>query len=162
MRCPICGARLYQKQICQYCKITDDDIKNASNKKVKEERKFGNTDLIHYSSVIPKDVNKWKLWLYTIFLGFVGVNHFYVNRPVRAWFSVITTSLSMIILFITMFSTIQSQTVIEVILTIYDIVFLVMTVNVIMWISDIINLIFKIFKVPVVLPEKEDVEVKNK
>ena len=36
MRCPICGSKMVQKQLCKYCKITDDQVKNASNKKVKE------------------------------------------------------------------------------------------------------------------------------
>ena len=79
MRCPICGAKLYAKQICPYCKITDEQILNASNKKVKEYRKTGNTDMIHYTTVIPKDLSRLKIILYTIFLGLVGVNHYYVK-----------------------------------------------------------------------------------
>ena len=34
MRCPICGAKMVNKQLCQYCNITDEQIYNASNKKV--------------------------------------------------------------------------------------------------------------------------------
>ena len=103
MRCPICGAKLYQKQICKYCKVTDEQIVNASNKKVKEERKLGNNDLIHFSTVVPKDVEKWKLWVYTILLGFIGVNHFYINRPYRAVYSLVSTILSMSILIVALF-----------------------------------------------------------
>ena len=61
MRCPVCGAKLVAKQICPYCKITDEQITAASNRKVKEYRKTGNGDLICYTTVIPNDLSKVKI-----------------------------------------------------------------------------------------------------
>ena len=90
MRCPICGAKLYQKQICPYCKVTDEQILGASNKKVKEYRKNGDKDLICFTTVVPQDVNRLKLILFTIFLGWLGVNHYYVLRNIRGSFSLIS------------------------------------------------------------------------
>jgi len=55
MRCPICGAKMVNKQLCPYCKITDEQVVSASNKKVKEYRQTGNTDMIHYPV--------WIMWL---------------------------------------------------------------------------------------------------
>ena len=91
MRCPICGAKLVGKQLCPYCKITDEQILNASNRKVKEYRKTGNKDMIHLTNVVPKDLSKLKIILYTIFFGFVGVNHFYVLRNIRGTYSLVST-----------------------------------------------------------------------
>ena len=32
MRCPICGAKLVDNKLCKYCKVTNTQIENASNK----------------------------------------------------------------------------------------------------------------------------------
>ena len=36
MRCPICGSKMVQGQLCKYCGVTADQVENASNKKVTE------------------------------------------------------------------------------------------------------------------------------
>ena len=155
MRCPICGAKMVNKQLCQYCNITDEQVFNASNRKVKFERRLGNHDLIHYTNVLPKDINKLKLWLYTIFLGLVGVHSFYVLRPIKGKFSAWSTGLSFGILIIRLFVKFHSDFMNNVIWYLYYFFFLMMAINVVMWISDIIGLLFRLFKVPVVLGEKE-------
>lgn len=154
MRCPICGAKLYQKLMCPYCKITAEQIKSASNKKAKEYKKTGRGDLVHYTNVLPQDVSRVKLWLFTIFLGWCGVNHFIVGRKVRGGFSVasLVSSILMIILSLTIKTTLPS-----ILLTVdffYEIAFFSMAINVILWGSDIISLLTRSFKVPVVLGEK--------
>lgn len=155
LRCPICGAKMVQKQICPYCKVTDTEVLEASNKKVKEARKAGNKDLIHTTTTIPKDVSRLKLILFTIFLGFVGVNHYYINRPVRATFSVISTagSIAIFIMYLTIdFSTKFGEGLFALV---YQILFYCMALNVVFWILDIFNVIFKSMKIPVVMPDKE-------
>lgn len=155
MRCPICGAKLYQKIICPYCNVTADDVRAASNKKVKEYRKSGRKDLIHFTNVLPQDVSRVKLWLFTIFLGWCGVNHFIVGRYIRGTFSAsaVGCSITMFILNfifhpITTFGIVLLK-------VIYELSFYSMAINIILWASDIIGLLTKSFKVPVVLPEKE-------
>lgn len=155
MRCPVCGAKLYQKMICPFCKVTAEEVKTASNKKVKEYRKTGRKDLIHFSNVIPQDVNKVKLWLFTIFLGFVGVNHFLIGRNIRGGFAVGSTIACLVTFFIKMFVTFYSSVILIAFQAIYEISFYCMVINLILWASDIFALIIKTFKVPVVLPEKE-------
>ncbi|MBQ7352135.1 MAG: NINE protein [Clostridia bacterium] len=155
MRCPVCGAKLVAKQVCPYCKITDTQILNASNKKVKEYRKTGNKDLIHYTNIIPNDVSRVKLLLFTIFLGWIGVNHFYIKRPIRAWFSVIATvgSFSMMLVVMTIGQTIP--TIATILNLLYEVLFYSMAINVLLWVGDIFGCIFKSMKIPVVLGKKE-------
>lgn len=158
MRCPICGAKMINKQICPYCKVVDKQVFGASNKKVKECRKTGNKDLICYTNVIPSDVNKVALWLFTIFFGWCGVNHFIVHRPVRAWYSVISTVGSFAIMLFYYFVKTRTQIGGWIVYILYNVFFICMAINVVMWVFDIISLLFKGFKVPVVLPDKGDVK----
>ena len=150
MKCPICGAKMVNKQLCPYCKITDEQVLNASNKKVSKCRKEGNKDLIHFTNIIPKDVNKLKLILFTIFLGVFGVNHLYVKRIVRGWYAIITDSLFLVFVIINMF-VMPTSAFFNVI---YQIIGYAMAINVILWICDIINVCVRAFKVPIVLAEK--------
>ena len=154
MRCPICGAKMVNKQLCKYCNITDEQVYKASNKKVVDYRKTDREDLIYFTDILPKDVNRLKLVLYTIFFGLVGVNHYYVKRNVRATYAVLSTVLSVIFMVLNL--AIPSLLNVIVFKLVYELIFFTMTFNVIMWVFDIINVIFKKFKVPVVLGDKEN------
>lgn len=155
LKCPICGAKLINKQLCPYCKITDDQIINASNKKVKEYRKSGNTDLIHFTNVLPNDVIRWKLVLYTILFGWLGVNYFYINRPYRATYSMVSSIGSTFILIFGWIVDIHTKVGRITYNIIYELLFYMMAINVVLWVTNIVSAIFKKFKVPVVLAEKE-------
>lgn len=158
MRCPICGARMINGQVCPYCKIVDKQVYGASNKKVKEYREKGYSDLICYTNVLPSDVSKLKLILYTIFFGWCGVNHFLVNRPVRAWYSLVTSVLSLFIIFFNAFYVEKTLAGEWIVWILYNAFLVSMAINVVMWFCDIIGVLLKRFKVPVVLPEKGDVK----
>lgn len=155
MRCPICGAKMANKQVCPYCKITDTDVNSASNKKVKEYRKAGDKDLIYTTSVLPKDVSRLKLTLFTIFLGVVGVNHYYINRPVRGTFAAVSTGGSFLIFIMYLTMEIKSKIGANIFGLVYQVLFYCMAINIVLWILDIFAVIFRTFKVPVVMPDKE-------
>lgn len=150
MRCPICGAKMVNKQLCQYCNITDEQIYNASNKKAKKVRKEGNSDLIHFTTIVPKDVERLKLILFTIFLGVFGVNHLYINRLYRGIYSIVSMSLFVLFVILT-FVGVQFLGFFNIV---YQIVGYAGAINVILWVSDIINVLIKKMKIPVVLAEK--------
>ena len=152
MRCPICGSKMIQNKICKYCNITDEQILNASNKQVKQYRKLDMSDLICFSTVVPTDVSRIKLLLLTIFFGFLGINHFYVNRNVRAFFSLLSFVLA--IIFFSLQLSIKTLKTVIIFRLLYEIVFVAMAINVILWICDIVNVIFYRFKIPVVLADK--------
>ena len=153
MRCPICGSKMVDGKLCQYCKITDEQVYGASNKKVSQYRKNDMSDLVYFTTDIPSDVNKIRLLLYTIFFGFLGVNHFYVKRNIRGMFSLFSFVISAILLVVDQsVKTIGSVLVFRLF---FELAFFAMAINVLLWICDIINVIFRKFKVPVVLKEKE-------
>jgi len=154
-RCPICGAKLQSNVICPYCKITDKQIESASNRKVKEYKAFGNTDMIHYTNIIPSDLSRLKIILYTIFFGLIGVNHYYVLRTKRGIFATVSTAGVFIITILPLVTHIGTTAGKVIYNILFEVLFFMMTFNVIMWVSDLIGVVFKTFKVPVVLGEKE-------
>jgi len=158
LRCPICGAKMINKQLCPYCKVTDEQVLSASNKKVKEYRKSGNVDMIHYTTILPPDLKRWKVVLFTILLGLVGVNYFYVNRPVRGWFSLLSTIGSIIFILLEFLIDFGSKFGKILFNITYEIFLYSMAINVVLWVIDIVSVIFKSFKVPVVIPSKEDIK----
>lgn len=153
MRCPICDAKLESGLICKYCNITNEQIENASNKKVSQYRKEDKSDLIYFTNVIPKDISKIKLLLYAIFLGIFGVHLFYVKRYKRGLFAAISLPVATFMQLINMFVVgFRSVVIIEVL---FEIVIGCLAFSIIFWISDVISIIFRGFKVPIVLGEKE-------
>lgn len=154
MRCPICGSKMVQGELCKYCNITSGQVNNASNKKVSEYRRNDMSDLIYFTTEIPNDVSRIKLLLFTIFLGLFGVNHYYVKRNIRGLYSTLSTALCIIFLVLNLAVTTLSS--VLVFRLMYEIIFFAMAINVLLWVCDIINLIFKHFKIPVVLADKGD------
>ena len=155
MHCPICGAKLYQKEICKYCKITKDVIVEASNKKVKEYRKADRIDEIHTSNVLPKDVNKPLLIFYTLLLGFFGVHSFYVLRNGRGLFSIISFVVSVIFSIFKSTITISIYWMAVTFELLFELSFLLVVINILLWATDAIAVLIGTYKVPVVLPIKE-------
>lgn len=149
---------MVNKQLCKYCGITDEQVVAASNQKVKEYRKSGNTDMIHYTTVIPSDLKRWKIVLYTLLLGWLGINYFYINRPGRACFSLISTIGSFMVLIIDLLVDFSTKFVRIAFNLTYEILFYMMAINVVLWVTNSISVLFKSFKVPVVLPNKEDIK----
>ena len=156
MRCPICGAKMVDKKLCPYCKVTDEQVYNASNKKVSSYRKADMSDLVHFTTVIPKDVSRVKLLLLTIFLGIVGANHCYVKRTIRFLYSLISTSVAMVIVALDLIvPTLRSIVVYNIF---FELVVCALTFNIMFWIFDIINAVLGTFKIPVVLADKGENE----
>ena len=152
MRCPICDAKLESGLICKYCGVTKEQIENASNKKVKEYRREDKSDLIYFTNEIPSDVSRIKLLLYAIFLGIFGVHLFYVKRYKRGLFYAISLPVSLFFQILSMVVTnFQSIIFLELL---FEISIACFTLCLLLWISDILSIIFKGFKVPVVLGEK--------
>lgn len=155
IKCPVCGATLVGNVVCQYCGTTDKQVLNASNKKVKEYRQTGNTDMIHMTTILPSDLVRWKVVLYTILLGWLGINYIYVNRPIRAGFSMGTSIACVVIYTLNLFVSFSSKTLQLGFDIIYEVIFYSMAINVVIWVFDIISVLLKKFKVPVVLASKE-------
>ena len=151
MKCPICGCKMPNKSICVYCKITGEQVENASNIKAKKAIKDGNKKDICYTTVMPNDVNRTKLLLLTILLGFVGAGNFYVGKRYKGLFCLISW-----ILFLPFgITSLALEQRIFIVQLMYEIGLVLATVTIFMWIVDIILLITKSYKVPVILGENK-------
>lgn len=152
VHCPVCGAKLYNNQVCPYCKdVTIERIENASNKAVTEARNKQEYDKVVYSTVIPKDISKKKLWLFTVLLGWFGVQNFYTKKTTKGWFHAVAFGGALFFVTIRFFSE-QYAWGVENGVDIFASLFSFLSaITFLLWIGDIISLLFHKFKVPVVL-----------
>ena len=162
MECPICGAKMLDGKLCKYCGITNVQVETASNEKAKQYLKAGKKEDVCYSKTMPADVNKTKLVLLTVFLGYAGAGNFYVGKKVKAWFNLVSTVLSFIFGLLVYLSETFEWLYQAVIFNLcLDFLSIFGAISFLMWFFDIMALIFKTYKVPVVLGEDE-VKVKVK
>lgn len=153
MRCPICGCKV-KYGICPYCKVTDDQIKGASNKKAKECLKKGEKDKVVLSSTMPSDLNRTRVLLFAILLGLWGGHSYYIGRVKRGLFSSITFIVSFMsfVVYRTWLETSKAMAIIMYLCVFVEVIALCM------WIGDIIKTLCKTLPVPVVLPEKVELQ----
>ena len=152
MKCPKCGCKMKKQIICPYCKITGDEVRFASNKEAKERIKIGDTSEVYISSYIPYDLSKKTLLLITIFGGVLGIDAYYVGRRKRGIIQVATFALAFISFL--MYYAIH----VGFFKHITEILTLVCAIFVCLWLSAIFRLCFGICKVPIVLPNEEQLK----
>jgi len=158
MRCPVCGYNLKKNHYCPYCKVTDDQIKTASNIEAKKCLKTGEKDKIVMSSTLPNDINRTRLLLVSIALGLFGGHNFYVGRYKRGLYMTITFCVCAIIFGIYQ-GWFEGNNVFYLFVQLSA---LVEAMSIVMWFSDVIKIFCKTFPVPVVLGEKVEPNVVNK
>ena len=160
MKCPICGAKMVDGKVCKYCSVTSDQVLQASNKEAKKAFKEKRHKDVCYTTNMPSDVNKPKLVLLTVFLGWFGVGDFYVGKNIKGSYCAVSFGLAIIAAIFNYLATYQGLGGKEVINVFMSITSYLMVVNLLFWAGDIIGFIFKTYKVPVVLPESE-VKIKH-
>lgn len=158
MRCPICGAKL-KDEMCPYCKITNKQVIFASNKKAKQlikEKK--DKDNVHYSNVQPKDVNKVKIWLFTILGGWFGADSFLTGKYYKGCYSLFTFVALYISTAFDVFATRYNwgASASYTFSTLMSFFSLFAVVSFMFWFVGVIQLFTKKYKYPVVLPSVED------
>lgn len=151
MKCPICGCKMKEEFMCPYCKITGEQVKNASNKEAKTRIKKRDTKEVYSSSYMPKDVNRTRLWLVNLFGGFLGLHQFYVGKWKWGLYSIL--SFVYVLIFHALSFYIYKD---SVVLSYFaDFGYAIYAVVVYVWISDFFKIMFKKFSMPVVLAEPE-------
>lgn len=153
MRCPQCGCNMEKTNCCPYCDISKEQVYFASNKKAKEYFKKGLKDKVCYSSIKPRDVDKVKMFLLTLFLGFFGAGNFYVGKRGKGIFACISFITAFIATVLT-----TSFADVSIINDIASIPVACAAITVIIWVSDLLSLLLNIYKYPVVIPEKKSIE----
>lgn len=155
MRCPICGAKM-KYGICEYCKIKSEQVSNASNKLAKKAFRTGKgKDEVYYSSTLPPDVNKVKLILLTVFLGYAGAGYFYIGKYARAWVFSMAWVVTIIFEGIRLYLEDKGIASGDMTKGIAQILTAVCAITLVMWAADLVNLMFKKYTVPVILSENK-------
>ena len=146
MNCPKCYGKVdkISKQ-CKYCGFKLKELVNASNKEAKKAIKNGDKEDVLFTSILPNDVNKKKLKLYSIFLGLLGWHDLYVGKYGSFIFKFITFFAQIIIFCLKMLLGNQ----IVVLQYISTISSFLMGINIFLWFYDVIRIFTGKYKVPV-------------
>ena len=147
MICPVCYNKIENgKVVCNTCKFNLNDLKNASNSAVKLARKEARYDDIIYTNQIPSDLKPKKILLLAIFGGWFGLHNFYVNKTFRGWFNLLSLFLSL-----ASYTLVHTNVLAQEFMTAVMYATILYFVTLVMWIMDVTSLLFKNYKVPVVI-----------
>ena len=146
-KCPRCAMKVpVETLICPDCRLNYQKFNDATNKEAKQALKEGEKDNVLMRKGCPSDVNKIKLLLMAVFLGFAGGHHYYVGRYkmgfVYSCFFLIGLTNAILT---TMIDNIESSMIYQ----IFTLFVLGWGIVLFMWIFDVINIIFNKFKIPV-------------
>lgn len=155
MKCPVCGCKMKQ-DICPYCLVTSKEVKDASNKDAKIAIKAGKKENIHYTTNLPSDVSRKKLFWFSFLLGFSGAQDFYVGKYKKGWFSIITFILGGFFSLMFTLSTYYGWVTTQVFYTLTELIAIPFIVLIFFWLTDFIGVISKGFKVPILIKGKEN------
>jgi len=152
-KCPRCGEKaLLAVSRCNECGLVFSRMARASNLEAQTCIKNKEYDKVLYTSQLPLDVTKWKLLLFCLFGGMIGLHSFYVGRKKRGIYSAVVFAMMMIIIIFQL----------DIIWPAYDVFMsffgIFGGVMGIMWFYDLVLISINKFKVPVALkPEKGNV-----
>ncbi len=143
--CPRCGNKcLKSQEVCDDCGLIFSRLKYASNKVAKRQLMRFDRDFVVYTKELPSDVKRWKLILYSGLFGLVGAHYFYVGKYGKA--------LLMCLGFVYWIV----ATILNPILANYmesNYLFVPIGIYGAAWIISFIYVLFKKFKVPVLIDE---------
>ena len=151
MKCPICGCKMKEEFMCPFCKITGEQVKNASNKEAIERIKNKDTKEVYMSSYLPKDVNNTRLFIMTLLGGFLGIHQVRVGKYKTGFFYLFLTFFSVVSYILSHFI-FKDSVILEYCMKFG---FILGAIVIFCWISDCFKVLFKSFSMPIVLGEVE-------
>lgn len=155
MKCPVCGCKM-KSGICPYCNITEAQVLASSNQEGKKAIKEHNRRYVHYTTVLPSDVSRKKLFWLSLLLGWTGAQNFYVGKQGKAWFSAIVSTLVIVFSILFTISSLNHWVITNILYMIIELLVIPTIVMLFIWLVDIINVITKNFKVPILIQGKEN------
>lgn len=155
LKCPVCGCKM-RGGICPYCRVTDQEVISASNQDAKTAIKARKREYIHYTNTLPSDVSRKKLFWYSLFLGWAGVENFYVGKYLKAWYSLIVSVLMIVASVLFTLSNLNHWVTTNAFYMMIELLAFPMIVVLFFWFTDILGVITKSFKVPILLSGKEN------
>lgn len=155
IKCPVCGCKM-RTGICPYCKVTDKEVTDASNRDAKVAIRARKREYIHYTNTLPSDVSRKKLFWYSLFFGWTGAENFYVGKYVKAWYSLIVSLLVIIMSVLFTVSNACHWVTTSAFYMIIELLAIPMVVVLFFWFTDVLGVITKSFRVPILLQGKEN------
>lgn len=149
-RCPRCDKKtpIFQDR-CENCGLIFSRLSKASNTAAKKAFKKKEYNKVILDKVLPRDLKKWPLFCYALFLGIFGAHYAKVGR--YRMFTYFMISIAM--LYIASFLPISWLD--------HEYLFLVMmalilpgSVSAIIWVVSIFQILFNKFKVPIAIDEE--------
>ena len=145
--CPRCNTKLpFNLQVCPNCALNFNKFNAATNRAAKQALKDGEKQQILLRTGVPTDVNKIKLLLITIFLGFTGAHYYYVGRKGFGIFFSVFFTVGRINAIIT--TSVQSLLKTE-FYQVFTMLVLIWGVVLLWWLFDVFRVVFNKFKIPV-------------
>lgn len=149
--CPRCFYKMPTGlKVCPACGMNFDKLDQATNKEGRAALRANQKERVVFTTTLPCDVNKWKLFFLSLFLGFTGAHLFRVGRDLRGFAYLILNILGIVFTFLpsSYFST-------SLMYNIFVVVYLGWAIAIIFWFVDVVLVAFNKFKVPVSLPYRE-------
>ncbi len=80
-KCPRCDHKVpFGQDVCDGCGLIFSRLSKTSNRAAKKYLKQKQYNKVIMDKMLPRDVNKWKLFLWGLFLGWFGVHYAKVGR----------------------------------------------------------------------------------
>lgn len=157
-RCPRCDKKtpIFQDR-CERCGLIFSRLSKATNKAAKKNIKNKEYNKVIMDKVLPRDIDKWKLFFTALFLGFFGTHYAKVGRYKMFTYGVVSAA-SIYIAVLLPQSWFDHQ---YLFLLMWALV-LPASVYAIIWIVSIFSIITNKFKVPISIDEELVSESLNK
>lgn len=146
-RCPRCDEKMpVEVVVCPGCQLNFQKFDSATNAEAKQAIKQGEKERVLMRKGCPSDVNKIKLLLITIFLGFTGAHYYYVGRyKMGAFFSIFFFVGIINAILTSLLETAPKGDLYQ----IFTLLVLTWGAVLVLWIIDMAKVCFNHFKVPV-------------
>lgn len=147
MLCPKCYGKVNKyTNRCDFCGFDLKTMQGATNSEAKKALRGIYKDDVLYTNVIPQDVSKKKLLLFSIFLGLFGVHNFYIGRFWKGLYMCLSTSIVLLLAIILTATGSLSNNIFQ---RTFEFMTIFQGINVILWVVDIFKIAFEKYKIPV-------------
>ena len=148
-RCPRCRKKVPSDfGRCGNCCLNFAKFESATCAEAKSAFRMGEKERILYSSHIPSDINKWKMFFICLLGGWFGLHYFSLGKKWRGIFQIVGFCLSFIYTYFAVIRNIRVGFLANFILALG----IIWLSSVLIWFSDTISILFNRFKYPVSLP----------
>ena len=150
-RCPRCDKKtpIFQDR-CEGCGLVFSRLSKATNTAAKKAIRKKEYNKVILDKVLPVDVNKWKLFLWALFLGWFGAHYAKVGRYKTFTYMIVSAAMVYVACALLPFGWMS-----------HEYLFLVMwalilpgSVGAMIWVISTFSILFNNFKVPISIDEE--------